>query len=116
MATNPLTREQLKELKRALEHQLARLERSMEVTSEAVKPVELDQASVGRLSRMDSLQSQGLAKGLQEREVARWALIQAALRRMDEGTYGVCTDCGASIAYGRLLVFPESATCAACGG
>ncbi len=106
---------QLAELREELERQLARLERSMAITDEATKPVELDQAAVGRLSRMDSLQSQGMAKGLKEREAVRLASIVGALRRMDEGRYGICTSCGKEIAFGRLLVFPESATCAACG-
>ena len=40
--------------------------------------------------------------------------IQEAIRRLDAGTYGVCTACGAGVAFERLLVFPESATCLAC--
>jgi DnaK suppressor protein len=86
----------------------------MKVTDEAMKTVELDQAAVGRLSRMDSLQSQGMAKGLRERETVRLASIQEALRRMEDGSFGRCTDCGAEVAFERLYIFPESATCAAC--
>ena len=77
---------------------------------------ELDQTAVGRLSRMDSLQSQGMAKGLREREVVRLALIQEALARIDAGTYGTCETCGKEIVFERLLIMPESKTCAACGG
>ena len=87
----------------------------MTVTDEALKIVELDQGAVGRLSRMDSLQNQSLAKGLRERESVRLALIQEALRRLDAGTYGICTECGDPIAAERLYVFPESGTCAHCG-
>ena len=64
---------------------------------------------------MDSLQNQSLAKGLRERENVRLALIQGALRRLDAGTYGVCTTCGGQVAAERLFVFPESGTCARCG-
>jgi len=85
------------------------------VTDEALKTVELDQGAVGRLSRMDSLQNQGIAKGLREREVVGLALIQEAIRRLDAGTYGLCTVCGGEVAFERLLVFPESATCTPCG-
>ena len=56
------------ELQSELERQLRRLEKSMKVTDEAMKPVELDQTAVGRLSRMDSLQNQSLSTGLRERE------------------------------------------------
>ena len=110
-----LTEAQIAGLRDELERQLAKLERSMLVTDEALKTVELDQSAVGRLSRIDSLQNQGITKGLREREMVRLALIQEAMRRLDAGTYGVCTECGGEVVFERLLVFPESATCAPCG-
>ena len=109
-----LTAAELTELRAELESQLSKLEKSMTVTDEALRTVELDQTAVGRLSRMDSLQSQGMAKGLRERETVRLAQIREAMARLDAGTYGACTACGGEVAFERLLVFPESATCAAC--
>lgn len=109
-----LTAAQLEELEGILLEALEKLERSMTVTDAAAKPVELDQTSVGRLSRMDSLQSQAVSSNLQHRERARLAGILAALERIEKGSYGACTACGAAIQYGRLLVFPEAGTCSAC--
>jgi RNA polymerase-binding transcription factor DksA len=40
--------------------------------------------------------------------------IDAALVRMDEGRYGLCTSCGAGIALGRLQVRPQAALCISC--
>ena len=40
--------------------------------------------------------------------------IDAALGRMDEGTYGVCTSCGQPIPIGRLRVRPYQPTCVGC--
>lgn len=110
-----LTDPQIAELRDELERQLAKLEKSMTVTDEALKPVELDQGAVGRVSRMDSLQNQEIARGLREGESVKLALIQAALRRLTAGTYGVCTACGGDVALGRLFVFPEAGTCTSCG-
>lgn len=110
-----LTDRQIGDLRAELERQLAKLEKSMSVTDEALKPVELDQTAVGRLSRMDSLQSQGMAKGLREREIVQLASIQAALKRIEAGTYGLCTACGDALPVGRLAIFPEAEACAACG-
>ena len=95
---------------------LGRLERSMKLTDEAASPVELDQQAVGRLSRMDSLLSQGMARNLQERERARLAALVGALRRLEEGSYGVCTGCDDPIPFERLLVMPETSSCSACAG
>jgi DnaK suppressor protein len=109
-----LNKTQIAEFRDELERQLIKLEKSMTVTDEALKTVELDQGAVGRLSRMDSLQNQGIAKGLRERESISLALIREALRRLDAGTFGICTGCGGQVAAERLFVFPESETCAAC--
>lgn len=110
-----LSPDQVDELRRQLASELDDLERSMAVTEEAVRPVELDQTAVGRLSRMDSLQNQGLAKNLEEREQIKLARIEAAYRRLADGSYGRCTECEGEIPFGRLTVFPETATCQACG-
>ena len=50
--------------------------------------VELDQTRVGRLSRMDALQAQQMAKALNRRRHAERGRIAAALKRMDDGEYG----------------------------
>lgn len=42
--------------------------------------------------------------------------IDAALRRMAEGTYGTCTSCGTAIPLGRLRARPYSPTCVRCTG
>ena len=111
-----LSRAQRAELKDELERQLGRLQKSMKVTDEAMRTVELDQTAVGRLSRMDSLQNQSLSKGLREREIVRLSQIREALARVEAGSYGSCTACNGPIPFERLYVFPEAPECAGCGG
>jgi len=108
------TTDQIIEIRVELERQLVRLEQSMKVTDEALQTVELDQAAVGRLSRMDSLQNQSLSKGLREREVVRLSQLRDAIGRIEKGVFGMCTVCGGEIPYERLLVFPEAPECADC--
>ena len=86
----------------------------MELTAAALEPVKLDQTAVGRLSRIDSLQNQSLTRNLGEREQVKLAQIQEALERMEKGTYGRCTGCGAPLPVERLSVFPEAPTCTGC--
>ncbi len=40
--------------------------------------------------------------------------IDAALKRIEEGTYGICQDCGARIRDERLDVMPFAVRCIAC--
>jgi RNA polymerase-binding transcription factor DksA len=42
--------------------------------------------------------------------------VLSALTRIEEGSYGVCTDCGAKVPAGRLEARPEAARCVACQG
>lgn len=76
--------------------------------------VELDQQSVGRLSRMDALQRQAMAQATQRRRAGREARIKAALVRIDEGEFGYCQECGEDIGRKRLELDPTLATCVSC--
>lgn len=51
---------------------------------------------------------------LDDRESGELRTIDAALQRMEEGVYGLCTDCGVEIPMARLQVAPEAARCIAC--
>ncbi len=76
--------------------------------------VQLDQQSVGRLSRMDALQNQAMAKATDARRAGERARLVAALARMDEGEFGTCEDCGEEIAPGRLRLDPSATRCVDC--
>ena len=40
--------------------------------------------------------------------------IEGALGRLDDGTYGVCRDCGAPVAPARLAAIPWTRVCITC--
>lgn len=78
------------------------------------KPVALDQQSVGRLSRLDSMQVQAMAKAADARRAQEIRRIDAALKRLDDGDYGFCVACGETIADKRLELDPAAPRCADC--
>ena len=51
---------------------------------------------------------------LDEHESAELAAINAALSRIEAGSYGQCTDCGVQIPDARLHAAPEAPRCIAC--
>ncbi len=55
-----------------------------------------------------------LDMALNDREVAELGAVSAALRRLQEGRYGQCADCGEAIAFDRLKVEPWALRCLAC--
>lgn len=77
-------------------------------------PVELDQQSVGRLSRMDAMQQQSMDLAREERRRTRLAILAAALRRLDDGEFGFCLSCDEDIPHDRLAFDPAVTLCFDC--
>jgi RNA polymerase-binding transcription factor DksA len=48
--------------------------------------------------------------------LAEIAGIEAALVRLDQGSYGVCRSCGKPIPAARLAAIPAAVQCVACAG
>ena len=49
-----------------------------------------------------------------QRDLDELALVEQALQRLDDGSYGDCADCGNPIPMQRLFVQPAALRCAAC--
>ena len=77
-------------------------------------PVELDQQSVGRLSRMDAMQQQSMDLAREDRRRARLAVLAAALRRLAERDYGYCLGCSEDIPEKLLDTDAAVTTCIHC--
>ena len=101
-------------LRASLVARLEGLRATSETTADNRRPVELDQTSVGRLSRMDAMQVQAMAQATERRRQDEARRIEAAIARLDEGEFGYCISCGEEIAPKRLAVDPTVATCIAC--
>ena len=76
--------------------------------------VELCHTKVGRLSRMDAMQSQALAQDVRRRRQARLLAIAKALHRLEEDEYGYCFECGNDIDTRRLDIDATAEFCVAC--
>ena len=62
----------------------------------------------------DEAAQRDLAFTLCERETAELEVIDAALHRIDMGTYGDCADCGEPIGLARLNASPDVPRCMDC--
>ena len=97
-----------------LERARAELLSLAKTADDAAATVELDQTRVGRLSRMDALQSQAMSVETRRRRELYLRQIEAALGRLDDGDYGYCLECGGPIAEKRLEVEPTATLCIGC--
>jgi DnaK suppressor protein len=82
-------------------------------TREGARPVDLDQP-IGRLTRMDAMQQQKLIQANRRRADVRLKQVEAALRRLEAGTYGACVRCQGEIEPERLRARPEAPICLEC--
>lgn len=99
---------------KVLEQRCAALKQTHAMHVQESAPVELDQTSVGRLSRMDAMQQQAMAQaGLRRAEIEQQR-IQAALNRLASGEYGYCVKCDEEISEGRLKIDPAALICIDC--
>ncbi|MEY2115068.1 MULTISPECIES: TraR/DksA family transcriptional regulator [Rhodanobacter] len=76
--------------------------------------VELDQTLQGRLSRMDAMAQQQMAKAGHTRLTIELQRISAALKRFEEDRYGVCCRCKEDIQAERLMADPAAPFCMGC--
>jgi DnaK suppressor protein len=94
--------------------ELAEVERALGNAEAGGSVVPLDQSRVGRLSRMDALQQQGMASGLKERLMLQKRRLQATLERMRNGRFGICCECEDVIPLERLRANLAAPFCAYC--
>lgn len=109
-----LSQSQVDELHADLLQLQVELKQTVESSRELTGTVHLDQSAVGRISRIDAIQSQKMAEAAQRRTVLRLQQVAVAMRSFAEGEYGECKRCGESIGYGRLKARPETVACVPC--
>lgn len=109
-----LTDAQRVQLEAALNALVAQLEASIEEARRGAKPVQLDQQSVGRVSRIDAIQQQQMAAAGQRSMELRLQQAKAALRAVEAEEYGWCQRCEEPIGFKRLEAKPESPFCLDC--
>ena len=102
--------------KARLEQMQADLRADADTAMEATQVVELDQTTVGRLSRMDAMQGQAMAIETQRRRQLLARRIEQALARIVAGDFGTCESCDEEIDPRRLEADPVTTLCIGCAG
>jgi len=107
------------ELKQALLHEAERLRRSVSSLSEASRSLaesqgEESDAGGGMADVASDVAEQEIDVTLERSERERLRDVDAALRRIAEGIYGLCEDCGRPIDPERLRILPWTRYCVRC--
>lgn len=64
----------------------------------------------GTTEAIDRLTDIGVGQSFEQALVR----TERALKKLDEGTYGICDDCGEAISPGRMRALPEGVLCLNC--
>jgi DnaK suppressor protein len=99
-------------LRRLLEERRREIQESLRSLREAV-PAAADLVRDAEEQRLDGL-FRDLDFALVQMKAASVAALDAAIERLEEGTYGTCADCGAEISPARLEAVPFAVRCVAC--
>lgn len=112
--SDALTPAQLKELKDLLLARRKELQDEMEQNLANLAPAELS----GSVSQDESArlknQTREVDSVLTTLDAQELSRIDRALEAMDEGTYGLCDECGCNIPFERLKIEPMTQHCVAC--
>ena len=107
--------ERIAYFRKRLETLAKEVDQALNASKDSANVVELDTA-IGRLSRMDAMQHQQMAKGQQRRAKHRLERVDAVIEGFEDPDFdfGCCQFCGEPIALKRLEAQPDAISCVSC--
>ena len=114
MSYDVLTADERERIHSAIDKAMGELQALLDLDEANV--VELDQSRMGRVSRIDAIQHQQLAKSRENKarlQVEKLEKVKARLREAPD-LFGFCEFCDQRIPLGRLLLKPDALKCVPC--
>jgi DnaK suppressor protein len=110
-----MNKAQIEAMRVRLQDELGACRKNVERLEVSARPVSPDKA-LGRITRMDSLNDQGLSVATLARQREKVYNLEQALKALDRPGFGSCVVCGTAIPEERLMAMPDSNRCVACAG
>jgi DnaK suppressor protein len=79
------------------------------------QPVKPD-VSLGRISRMDAINNKSVMEVALRNKKGKLSKLKIALSKIEDPSFGICTDCNSEIQSARMIYMPESNKCIRCAG
>jgi DnaK suppressor protein len=111
----PYTAVQLRPLRKALQERRSRLLDDLDMMGdEALRAADPDIDSENVADHGSDAYERNLTLGLMEAEARTLRQIEQAMKAMDAGLYGLCSECDDAIPLMRLEALPFATTCVPC--
>lgn len=109
-----MTPQQRQELKQLITSELTTLREELTATEDESKPAVTPDSAIGRISRVEAMQSRHIGEASSRARKARISRLKQALDVVDDEEYGMCVACEEPIPMARLRLIPEATHCVAC--
>jgi len=108
-----LTPAQTTQLKAIIEADILQLQEDIPGLEAMTQPISPDNA-IGRLSRMDAINTRSANQTALNAAKVRLAKLTQTLPKINNAEYNECDECLAEIPFARLMLVPESEYCVVC--
>ncbi len=108
-----MTTSERQELKVKLIELIKTTEMEIESFKDMIKPISPEN-SLGRISRMDAINNKSVAEAAMRNKQKKLTQMKIALGKIDEDSFGQCSQCKQAIQSARLIYMPESTLCVRC--
>ncbi len=108
-----MTSDELDRLRKLITETISELQASDRYLEDVTQPI-APSVALGRLTRMEAIGEKSVNEARHANVKQRLERLGNALKRMDDGTYGLCIRCRKAIPYERLIAVPESLVCVPC--
>jgi DnaK suppressor protein len=108
-----MTEEQRNEVKQSIENSILTTHDTIASLKELTKPISPENA-IGRVSRMDAINNKSVNEAALRNLTNKLALLEAALQRVNQQSFGLCISCNQPIPIQRILLMPQSNRCVNC--
>jgi DnaK suppressor protein len=114
MAMPPLDEGQLAQLRAALETRLAALSGVAEPQTAGGRDLPVPEIETSPADKATVRLLNDLALEAAGHNAAQMQVLRHALAKFDDGSYGLCEECGGDIGFSRLQARPEARLCITC--
>jgi len=108
-----MTKEQKETLEKHIKEKIDSLKKDIVTYKKLTKPIRPD-SSIGRLTRMDAINSKSINEAALRTAEHTLPKLQRAFRMIDDPDFGSCKECEEPIPFGRLMIMPEADLCVLC--
>lgn len=99
--------------KKRLKELIQKQEEEIAILEGMTQPISPEN-SIGRVSRMDAIQSKGISEASLRNKKEKLSKLKISLSKIDTPDFGICSRCDRPIQPARLMYMPESSRCLHC--